>query len=286
MSFLKNDLSSWKIHDDIVKQRVAHSCGLIITMILRNLGASRIELIDIELEKYKDTLLAPFISFINDSFLTNKYSENDVLIEEILNFLGNMSNKTQVVPILINANIPQTCLRWLSLSYLTYEKYKSIFTILCNIAYHDDGVLRLRECQCEKIILQFQYEIVETRVDFIIDINKYKQLSFACCMLIHLICDVCELQKKRDITEQLLVAIYSDLKQRELCDFQHITFKRSQLWTVLMKLCAYDDMIDCILGNDKFPRFFSKILEGFLHHTWGIKMNNHSLDSQFHQLWL
>ncbi|CAF3202296.1 unnamed protein product [Rotaria sp. Silwood2] len=263
-SFLKNELS---ISSNNILRIVANFCGLILIMVLRILNGLNMKLLDIELRKYQNTLFIPFITFIDKHIVYNQSSQNNILIKEILEFLNRTSDQTLTIPIFINANCSQACLRWLSFSYLNAYEYANILRIIYNIARHDEGVVILNKCQCHKILIQFNTEILPRQIDFIIDKKWYEDLQLIYFMILILIVDSNELITESTnwfIAYRLSPAIFDGILSRT---YRHQKFHISELMIILMRLCTNDNFIHCISHKQyfTFPHDVLNVLNFLLH---------------------
>jgi hypothetical protein len=253
VSFLKN-----------IKQSVLTSCEVILVTVLRvlcHIQYSKIDVSMIKLKKYQKTLFIPFITFIDEQISTNKSSENDILIACILKYLRGLSKHTSTIPILININCSQTCLQWLSLSYLNYYEYKSIINILFNIARHDEGAIILNKSECSKIVRQFKNEILNRKFDFMIHDKTYEDLNFIVNMLIVLTENYENIDNHKIIRDSLLPAIDSALNS---FTFKYHTFDVLDLLIILMKLFTNDNIVNYVLRKYTFSGFFCDVLDGLL----------------------
>ncbi|CAF3855320.1 unnamed protein product [Rotaria magnacalcarata] len=250
-SFLNNELLI-SIDDKHIKRIVSNFCGLILILVLKILNSLNVKLLDIELKKYQNNLFIPFIKFIDEYFLTSQCSQHDVLIRHILEFLHMVSDQPLTIPIFINAKCPQACLRWLSLPYLNAYEYIHCLQIVYNIARHDQGVIILNECQCYSVLMQFNTDILNNQMDFIIDKNWYEDLQLIYFMTIVLIIDPNELGAESTdwyITYRLLPVISTSMLSRT---FRHRKFHISEFMIILMKLCTNDNFIHSISTKKKY----------------------------------
>jgi hypothetical protein len=278
-SFLKNQFESESTEDDKVKRTVTSSCGSIIIILLRHLTVLHGRSIAIEFDKYQNTLFTPLITFLDEYFMTNKCSQNDMLVQEIFLFLFHTSNNTLNIPIFINVNCPEACLRWLSLSYLRGCEYISILGILCNIARHDNGVIILGNYDWLKILRRFRSEIADTMVIFVLDKEMHKQLSINWNMMFMLTVDVWKIDLDDAdifIADELIPAIKVATNSPKQ---EYLKFHIAELWFVVMKLCIHDKTLDLILQNNKSPGFFSFIRRRFLYYTQNTDIDNLYLNS-------
>ena len=266
ISFLKNELFISFSHDQLT-QIVTNFCGSVLIMVLRILNNLNVKLLDIELRKYQNTLFIPFLTFIDEHFTANQCSQNDVLIKEILEFLSMTSDQTLTIPIVINANYPQACLRWLSLSYLNAHEYAYTLRIVYNIARHDEGIIILNRYKCYDVLMQFNTTILNKHVDLIIDKKWFEDLQLTYFMITILIGDSKELATesiKWFIKHRLTPVILSSIRLRAS---RHQNFHMSELMIVLMRLCTNDDYIHCILQKHylSLPQYMSDILNFLLY---------------------
>ncbi|CAF1135956.1 unnamed protein product [Rotaria sp. Silwood1] len=266
-TFLKNELSLSSNNNNNVIQIVANFCGLILIMVLRILSGLNVKLLDIELRKYQNTLFIPFITFIDTHFVSNQCSQNNILIKDILEFLHKTSDQTLTIPIFINANCPQVCLRWLSLPYLNAYEYAYILRIIYNIARHDEGVIILNKYQCHNILMQFNTDILNKQIDFIIDKKWCEDLQLIYFMIIILIVDSNELVTESTnwfITYRLSPAIFNGILLRT---YRHQKFHISELMIILVRLCTNDNFIHCIFHKNycTFPQYVFNVLNFLLH---------------------
>ena len=132
-----------------------NSYDFILYTILNLLNNLKIKLTKNDLEKYEKNLFNIFILYLNKYFIQKEYlrinnKQNNLLIEKILSFIFEISNKTLTIPILININCPQICLQWLSLSYLDDYEYQYTIYILNNPIRHDEGINILKKLRLYK----------------------------------------------------------------------------------------------------------------------------------------
>ncbi|CAF3679186.1 unnamed protein product [Rotaria sordida] len=268
VSFLQSKSSKTTNNSD-VNQTVANACGSVLYAILEILIKLRAQMTGNNLEKYQNTLFASFIIFLDEYFMIKKCSrlkelQNDRLITTMLSFICNTADQTSTIPILIYANCPQACLRWISLSYLNIDEYCSLICILHNIARHDDGVIILNKYECAKILREFKSQMLDGKLDFIIDNKIYTDMRVLYYMTLALVLDSDELRGdsvNNDIISYLLSITIAASKSWK---FRYEVFHISELLIVLMKLCVNDVIIDYILRHNEILTIFCTILDKFL----------------------
>ncbi|CAF3657248.1 unnamed protein product [Rotaria sordida] len=265
-SFLNNELTISSNNDNIIRI-VNNFCELILIIVLRILNGLNMKLLDIELRKYQNILFIPLITFIDKYFVSNQCSQNNILIKEILEFLRITSDQTLTIPIFINANYPQICLHWLSLSYLNAYEYAYTLRIIYNIARHDEGIMILNKCQCHNILMQFNTDILDRHIDFIIDRKWYEDLQLIYFMIIILIVDSNKLVIESTnwfITYRLSPAIFDGILSRT---YRYQKFHISELIIILMRLCINDNYIHCISHKkySTFPEYVFNVLNFLLY---------------------
>jgi hypothetical protein len=277
ISFLNNDFSLITNYDDNIKRTITNSCGSVLIVFLRHLQVLNVRLTNNKLEKYQNTLFTPSVKFLDEYFMANKCLQNDILITELLDFLVTTSNRTIIIPILINANCPQVCLRWLSLSYLNSYQYTCILTILCNIARHNEGAIILNTDQCYKILCQFEDNMLHVKIDFTIDMDVFFVVVLSIRIIVILSMDLDKLPNDNlyaGIYHLLLSGILVAFESRQ---FTYRGFDISELLIVLMKICIYDNILDRLLQKH-YDRFLL-ILENFFDYIENTRQTVVYLDS-------
>lgn len=259
LSFIKNELNTEEI--------VTDSCRIIFRLILRvlyYLQEDGISLSILELKKYETILFNPLVIFIDEYFSRNKPSKDEILITPILIFLRITSQETSIIPIFINVQCPKLCLQWLSLDCLKSEEYESIINILNNISQHDEGIIILKELQCADVFYKFTKDVLSTKIDYIVNYEKYEKLRFAIDVMILSAQNSNDLQSINDyepIRNILLPAIETSLTSST---FMYLGFHTSELLFILMKLFNNDNIINFILEKYTISVFFSDTLQKLL----------------------
>jgi hypothetical protein len=251
ISYLQNDETTDPISNN--------SCSFILHTVFKVLIRLRVKLTSNDLEKYQTNLFITFIDqyFIKKQSLRVNEKQNSTLIYAMLSFIVETTDKTLTIPIFINANCPQACLKWLSASYLDIDEYEAVISILCNIARHDEGTIILKKLECGKILRQFKKEILNNKIDFIMNQKSCSDISQLLDLLLVLVVDPEELYSNkldRDIVKQVLLLSRS---QFEMC---HI----SELLISIMKLSTNDNIMEYILQQDQYPMSFFMTLKTIL----------------------
>lgn len=264
-SFLQNKLSN----TDGVNQIVANSCGSVLYFILHVSNNLRAKIRAKDLEKYQNTLFVSFITFLDEHFMNKKCSkvkqqQNDLLINQILSFLWNTADTTSTVPILIYAKCPRACLRWISLSYLNIEEYRCLISILHNMARHDEAATVLNKYECPKILRLFKSQILDGKIDFIVNNNMYVEIQVLFYMILALVMDPEELRGDAVNNTVIKCLLSKTISASESPKFRCEGFHISEPLIVLMKLCVNDDIIHFILQKNETLIFFCTILGQFL----------------------
>jgi hypothetical protein len=246
ISYLQNNLSN-------ENQILLHTCSFILYTILKLLDNLRVKLTSNDLVKYQNNLFNSFIVFIDQYFIRKETSkQHNILIGQIGRFIWNISHITPIIPILINANCPQACLRWLALSYLDSDEYEFILHILYNIARHDEGGSLLNKLDCAKIVRQFKTKVLNMKTDFIIHNERYLTLCRILDLILSLVVDLDELYLE-EVNNGTIRQVLSLSKMI----FEHPYYiPRSELLIILMKLCTNDHIMDYIIHHEQCPKFF------------------------------
>ncbi|CAF1469780.1 unnamed protein product [Rotaria sordida] len=279
ISYLQNNMSN----DNDTDQILINSCSFILYVILKILNDLRVKVTDNDLEKYQNTILTLFITFINEYFIKKEHlrvneKHHGTLIKEILHFICNITDKTLTIPIFININCPQTCLQWLSLSYLNGYEYKCIIGILNNIARHDEGVIVLSKSDCVKIVRQFKNEVLNINIDFIINKDMRSAVSLLLDLILALVVDPDELHAE-EINSGTINQVLSTTKIiLKSTGFRYEGCHISELFLVLMKLCTNDNVIDYILQQNQYQTIFLATLKTFLSDIENEKLNDDNFD--------
>jgi len=261
LSYLENNLPN-------DNQTLTNSCEFLLYTILKVSNNLNIKLTNNDLEKYQNNIFNLFIIFIQEYFIQKenfKINEkrNDLLIQEMLGFICEITNKTLTIPILINANCPQGCLQWLSLSYLDDYEYQYIICILNNIARHDEGVIILNKSDCGKIVRQFKNEGLNMKIGFIIDKDWRLNICRILDLILASIVDPDQLHIE-EINSGTINQVLSLCKSTsKSTNFKYRGYHISEPLIVLMKLCTNDNIIDYILQQDEYPMFFFIILKTY-----------------------
>ncbi|CAF1044053.1 unnamed protein product [Rotaria sordida] len=277
--YLQNNMSN----DNDIDQILINSCSFILYVILKILNDLRVKVTDNDLEKYQNTILTLFITFINEYFIKKKHLRvnekyHGTLIKEILHFICNITDKTLTIPIFININCPQTCLQWLSLSYLNGYEYKCIIGILNNIARHDEGVIVLSKSDCVKIVRQFKNEVLNINIDFIINKDMRSAVSLLLDLILALVVDPDELHAE-EINSGTINQVLSTTKIiLKSTGFRYEGCHISELFIALMKLCTNDNIIDYILQQNQYQTIFLATLKTFLSDIENEKLNDDNFD--------
>ncbi|CAF3829969.1 unnamed protein product, partial [Rotaria sordida] len=276
VSFLQSKSSKTTNNSD-VNQTVANACGSVLYAILEILIILRAQMTGNNLEKYQNTLFASFIIFLDEYFMIKKCSrlkelQNDRLITTMLSFICNTADQTSIIPILIYANCPQACLRWISLSYLNIDEYRSLIFILHNIARHDDGVIILNKYECAKILLEFKSQMLDGKLDFIIDNKIYTDMRVLYYMTLALVLDSDELRGdsvNNDIISYLLsitIAASKSWKFRYENRYRNELIKNIELIKRLEKFHA-TGLPGKVLANSYIPHRMSSLTK-VIHGIW------------------
>jgi hypothetical protein len=268
ISYLQNKLSKISNNDDD-NQTVANSCGSILHVILQVSDYLKVSVTGKDLEKYQYILFVSFITFLDEHFMNKKCSKtkeqlNDLLIKTMLSFLWNTTDKTSTIPILIYTNCPRACLRWISLSYLNIQEYQCLISILHNIARHDEGAILLNKYECPKILRQFKNQMLNGKLDFIINKQIYTDMLNLLHMTLALVIDPDEL--RGDAVDNTIISnlLSITISASKTLRFRYEGFHISEPLIVLMKLCVNDATIDYILQQNDIVSFFCTILRQFL----------------------
>ncbi|CAF1199646.1 unnamed protein product [Didymodactylos carnosus] len=203
-----------------------------------------------DLEKY-EIILSSFIHHIDAHFdskcLSEKY-HNDLLIKKMLDLVWNLCDRTVLVPSLIKIGFGEATLRWISLPYLTCKDYRPLISILYNIARHDMGADVLNANKAMDILKSFKTYILDTKLDFIVDNDLYKQINVVYHMLLAMLSDSNGTKVENNILDYLLETVLNASKLKSLkCDGFHI----SEPLVVLMKLFVNDIVVDYALKQAK-----------------------------------
>ncbi|CAF0903405.1 unnamed protein product [Adineta steineri] len=270
--FLKNDLSFESTEIDHLQRTITNFCGSLLIIILRYLVLLHGRWINIELDKYQNTIFIPFMTFLDKCFTINKHLHNKILVTEILIFLLRTSSKTQTIPIFIHINYIQACLRWSSLPYLTGYDYLYILGILYNIARHDDGLMLLSSGEYDKILYQFRPEIANTMIIFILYHDTLRTFYLNYFMMMILCFNKFDnYDINTFVTDYLIPTI---LNASMSSTNEDLNFHLSELWIIIMKLCTWNNYIDHILQNNEFPTFFADILSSCLYYTENTQLDD------------
>jgi hypothetical protein len=276
VSYLQNNLSN-------DNQILINSCGFILYIVFKFLGNLKLKLTSNDLGKYQNNIFNPFIIFLDEYFIKKENlrvndKQNDILIEEILSFICNITDKTLTIPILINANYPQACLRWLSLSYLDDYEYESIIYIVSNIARHDEGVIILSKFDCGKIVRQFKNEGLNRKIDFILNKEWYLEICRILDLMLALVIDPDELYIEKANNGTINQVLSLSKITSKSTNFVHKGCHISEPLIALMKLCTNDNIIDYILQQDQYPIFFFVTLKTLLSDIENKKIGDDDLD--------
>ena len=245
-----------------------HTCSFILYTVLKVFQSLNFKLTNNDLEKYQ--IFKLFITFIDEYFVKKEHlrineKQDYSLIIEILHFIWDITCETSTIPIFINANCPQACLRWLVLPYLDVYEYGSIIHILKNIACHDQGTVILKKFQSEKILRQFKNEIFNLKFDLIIHQEKQTDIHRLLALLLVLVVEPDELyinRIDRDLINQVLLYTKTALTSPTFLDDNH--YDISLYLIAIMKLCTNDNVIDYIFQQDQYPMYFLTILTTML----------------------
>lgn len=198
----------------------------------------------LKLKKYETTFFSSLIVFLNKEFQQNKSTDNNDLTNKILLFLHKITEDLSTIPILININCPQSCLQWLEYPYLKNEEYQQILHILCNTARREEGIVLLRNLNSNESVLKFNRQILNKRLDYLIDGTLTKQMKFDITIL------------------NLLVTNTSDLDDEIAANFIReslFPIIDENFLFILMKLFTNDRIINDILSTYSVSDLFSMI---------------------------
>ncbi|UJR07250.1 hypothetical protein I4U23_011538 [Adineta vaga] len=200
------------------------------------------------IEKYVE-LFQIFINRIDKRMQSNLNQSNEikeqtlaVINERILTFFWNLSDRTILIPFLIQTQLPFKVLQWLSQSsFLTEKSRRPFLGIIQNIARHDDGTDKLNEFNGLEIVKQYQQQKLE----------KTQTRKLILSMSIALLSTHEQLKDNRkgmnivlnNLLESIIISFKSD---RYRFDGIHI----SELLEILVKLFVVEERIlDYILNH-------------------------------------
>jgi len=88
----------------------------------------------------RTNLLVILINYI-ETRISSIELRSESIVERILTFFWNVSDRTFSVPILVKIGLPESIVRWLSYSNITtYEHCIPLIAIIHNLSRHDEGV--------------------------------------------------------------------------------------------------------------------------------------------------
>ena len=261
---------------------LSNTCRSLLYICLKICNSLNLILTHNDLVKYQTDL---FIRYLDRDFQRRENSrEENLLIEQIRLFLRNRCSMTSTIPIFINAECPQACLRWLTLGYLNTNEYEFILLMLYSIARHDEGVMVLKNAECVKIVRQFQKNELMMRMDWILDKDWYSKIGRILDMIYALLIDPGELYLEESNTgtiKRLVLLSRTSLEHSQyICKEYHV----GELLIILMKLCTDESMMDCILQQDQCPDFFILLLNRLLSNTEQ-DMNDLAITALVNILW-
>ena len=222
-------------------------------------------LIHHDLVKYQIHLFNEFIRYFDRDIRRRETSrEDNLLIEQLRIFLVHRSSITPAIPIFIDAECPQACLRWLMLPYLNTTEYEFCLLMLYNIARHDQGRILLRQFDCVNIVREFQKKELPMRMDMILDREWYSKISRILDVIFASLMDPEELYREETNTGTIKRIV--DLTRLSLEHPQHICqeYHISELLIILMKLCTDEWLMDYILQQEQCPELFFLICNRLL----------------------
>ncbi|CAF2067012.1 unnamed protein product [Rotaria magnacalcarata] len=265
ISYLQNNLNTNLDTDQIL----INSCSSVLYTILKVLNRIQITITDDDLEKYQSPLLTSIIRFMNDYFKNKEYlrvneRNNKKLMTVILRFIVNLTAKILTLRIFINIDYPQTCLSWLSLSYLNATGYLLIICTLKDIACHEEGVIVLNKLNCAEIVHQFKNEALNVHIGFIIDRNMREIASQMLDLILVLIVDPDVLFVEEVNSDAINQVLSTTINTSASLTFRNEWFHLSELLIGLMKLCTNDNILDFILQKNGCLRFFLTTLRTLL----------------------
>ena len=260
ISFLKSDGSSMLKNDENIQRIVDCTSRILLLRILSILSFTNvisIRLSVIKLKKYENTFFNLLIEFLERQFSENKPSENDSLILEMFHFLYMISKETATIPILININCPQACLRWLSFPYLKNKEYRYILLILKNIARHDEGAEILNEDKRGELFEKFIKEILCTKMDFLVDQPMYQDLLSITNMIVFSTTNPNNIYSAYEfefVCKALILTIDTAFSSR---DYTCMECGITELLIILMRLFTNDQIVnDCLQKSVRIDSFF------------------------------
>lgn len=217
-----------------------------------------------DLVKYQNNLFNEFIRYFDRDIRRREISrEDNLLIGQLRIFLLNRSSITPAIPIFIDTDCSQACLRWLMLPYLHTVEYEFCLRMLYNIARHDDGIILLKKLNCVNIVRQFQKMELPMQMDVILDKEWYSKISRILDMIFALLIDPDELYREEIIKRIVSLTRLSLEHPQHICQEYHI----SELLIILMKLCIDESLMDYILQHELCPELFFLILNRLLTST-------------------
>lgn len=245
------------LEKEFSNERVNNICRYLLYICLKICNSLNLILTFNDLVKYQNNLFDVFIRYLDRDFRKRENSrEDNLLIEQMRLFLRNRSSITSTIPLFINAQCPQACLRWLTLEYLNSHEYEFILLMLYSMARHDDGAMVLKNAECVKIVRQFHKNELPMRMDWILDRDWYLKIQRILDMIYALLIDPADLyleEMNTGMIKRLVFLTRTSLESSQyICKEYHV----GELLIILMKLCTDESMLDYILQQDQYPDFF------------------------------
>ena len=173
-------------------------------------------------------------------------SKHDNLTDGIISFIWNLSDRTILVPVLLEAGYASSIVQWIEDRQTKFrdDKLDAPIHILHNLSRHDDGIDQLNTYDAVKVIEGIKFET--TTFD---DIDNMK-LHIA--MIRTLLTDIEEIKNDRTNYPNQIVNMLVELStkaaknERCRCSGSHV----SEPLTVLVKLLYNNDILEDTMSNN------------------------------------
>jgi uncharacterized protein involved in tolerance to divalent cations len=203
-------------------------------------------------------------------------SKHDNLTDGIISLIWNLSDRTILVPLLLNAGYASSVIQWIKNREMKFrdDKVDAPIHILHNISRHDDGIDQLNTHNALKVIEEIK---IEPNVG-----DDTDDMTIHIAMIRALLTDINEIKfdstKYSNKIVNMLVKLSIDAAKNER--YRHDGSHVSEPLTVLVKLFYNDEILHNILSNNETKssliEFFTSLLNKFYPK---INLNNDLLEN-------
>ncbi|CAF3955055.1 unnamed protein product [Rotaria sp. Silwood2] len=182
----------------------------------------------------------------------NKQNSNvtciSITVHSILLCFVTLTDKTILVPSIIETKCSNYVLKWISMQDLSLDIQRICMYILYNIARHDQGAEALNKANGINIVKDFQQRVLKPNKDN--NNELYTELRLFYCMILSLLTEPKENQEDlynlRQILDQLMQLVVDGGQSVDnRCNGFHV----SEPIVILTKLCVHDKILKYVLNE-------------------------------------